>query len=208
MEFLASLENSGFITWLRESPSVFAYPTLIAFHTFGMAFLVGTTAAIALRSLGIARGLAIAPLNGFFPIVWTGFWMSAVSGGLLLVIDIRTFLTMPQFYIKMFAIAGALVCLRMLRAELFGRPLKPQANSVSSRARSLAIAILLLWTVGMTAGRVTAYETWIGWETAGAVLVVAIVLLAGWLVTTRLLGPGQSVREWESGSSPSARKPV
>jgi hypothetical protein len=206
MDFLSSLENSGFATWLRESPSVFAYPTLLAFHTFGMAFLVGMTVAIALRSLGVARSLALAPLESFFPFVWIGFWVSAVSGVLLLAIDARTFLTMPAFYIKILAIAGAVVSARLLRAEVFGASAHSSGRSVSSRGKVLASAVLVLWTIAITAGRVTAYDAWIGWETAAAVLTVAVLVIGARWAVHRLVGPGSVERVSES--SRSARRPA
>jgi hypothetical protein len=81
MELLASIENSGFATWVREAPSVLAYPTVLALHTFGMAFLVGTNAAIDLRILGVAPGLPLAPMERFFRVMLLGFWVNAVSGG-------------------------------------------------------------------------------------------------------------------------------
>ena len=40
MELLASLENSGFGIWLRESPSIWAYPTVLTLHTLGLGVLV------------------------------------------------------------------------------------------------------------------------------------------------------------------------
>jgi hypothetical protein len=41
MELLATLENSGFGTWLRESPSIWAYPAVLTLHTLGLGVLVG-----------------------------------------------------------------------------------------------------------------------------------------------------------------------
>ena len=41
MELLASLENSGFGIWLRESPSIWAYPAVLTLHTLGLGVLVG-----------------------------------------------------------------------------------------------------------------------------------------------------------------------
>ena len=66
-QILESLENSGFATWIRETPTWTGYSTVLALHTFGMAFLVGLSAMIALRVLGFARGLPLAPLGKFFP---------------------------------------------------------------------------------------------------------------------------------------------
>ena len=41
MELLASLENSGFGTWLRESPSIWAYPAVLTLHAMVLVGLVG-----------------------------------------------------------------------------------------------------------------------------------------------------------------------
>src|SRR6266566_2805723 len=41
MEFLRAIENSGLGSWVRESTSIWAYPTIIFFHGVGMGLLVG-----------------------------------------------------------------------------------------------------------------------------------------------------------------------
>jgi hypothetical protein len=56
------IEGTGFSTWVRESPSLFAYLTILFFHTVGLAFLVGPSIAIVARVLGFwiaATGSAI-----------------------------------------------------------------------------------------------------------------------------------------------------
>ncbi len=80
MEFLEFLETNSLAIWLSESTSLFAYPTLLVFHTFGMAFLAGTSTAISLRLLGFASAVPLAPLRKFFPVMWLGLAMSAGSG--------------------------------------------------------------------------------------------------------------------------------
>ena len=35
------LEHTDFSTWLRESPSLLVFPTILILHTIGMAFLAG-----------------------------------------------------------------------------------------------------------------------------------------------------------------------
>ncbi len=79
-EVLEAIENSGFATWVREAPTVLAYSTVLAFHTFGMAFLVGLSGMIALRALGFARALPLAPMGKFFPLIFVGFWVNAATG--------------------------------------------------------------------------------------------------------------------------------
>ena len=58
-EFLESIENSGFASYIRETPSVLGYSTVLAMHTFGMAFLVGLSGVIALRVLGVVPELPL-----------------------------------------------------------------------------------------------------------------------------------------------------
>jgi hypothetical protein len=62
MQFLASIEHSGFGTWVREAPTIWAYPTVLFLHTVGLAFLVGINVAIDLRILGVARSMPLAPM--------------------------------------------------------------------------------------------------------------------------------------------------
>ena len=44
MNFLETLENLGFSTWVRESPSKFAYPTVLLLHVIGMGVVAGLSA--------------------------------------------------------------------------------------------------------------------------------------------------------------------
>ena len=188
MEILNFLENNGLAIWLRESPSILAYPTLLAFHTFGMAFLVGTSVAISLRLLGFASSVPLAPLRKFFPVMWFGFAISAVSGTLLLILEAERFLTMPAFYIKLSGIAAALIIMRLLLTRVFNAQTVVDPGPVPRKARVLAGAALISWTVAITAGRVTAYLPFVGWQTAAAVLVLTAVLLVGVNFVLRLWG--------------------
>jgi hypothetical protein len=187
MEFLDFIESTGLAIWLRESPSVLAYPTLLAFHTFGMAFLAGTSTAISLRVLGFASSVPLAPLRKFFPVMWIGLSISIVSGALLLMLDARLFLTMPAFYIKLAGVVTALTIMRVLRAGVLSDRADAATGSVPRQAQVLAGAALISWVIAITAGRVTAYISFIGWQSAAAVLILAIVLLVGRYITVRFL---------------------
>ena len=176
-EVLESIENSGFATWVRETPSAFGYSTVLAFHTFGMSFLVGLTAMIALRSLGFARGLPLSPMEKFFPLIAVGFWVNALTGIVLTMLAARSFFSNPDFYIKLVAIAGALVTLRMLRAGLFRDPVVTDLGPVPLKTRIVAVAMLVFWAVAVTAGRLTAYSPSVRSSSAVAILVAAVLLL-------------------------------
>ena len=176
------LESTWLSTTLRDSPNVFLYPTILAFHTLGLAFFVGISSAIALRILGVAPELPLAPFRKFYPVMWLGFAFNAVSGVLLLIIEPTKFLTMIDFYIKLLAIAGAIYCNRRLYVTRFRNPATADAP-VSTVDRAMAAAILFLWAAAITAGRLTAYDdAHAQRQTAlGTLIVSAVLILAGYI---------------------------
>jgi len=191
------LENTSLSTTLRDSPNVFLYPTILAFHTLGLAFFVGISSAIALRVLGVASALPLAPFRKFYPVMWLGFAVNAVSGTLLLVIEPTKFLTMADFYVKLLAIAGAVLCNRVLYLRHFRNPAPIDPNPLPPRDRTIAVATLFFWGAAITAGRLTAYDDpHAQWQTALGTAIVAAALLAGgffgghlWRALKRLGGP-------------------
>src|SRR5688572_23552992 len=93
------LEATSPSVWIRESTSVFAFPTILTLHAIGMGLAVGVNAAIALRLLGFAPRVPVAELNRFVPVMWFGFWMNAASGVVLLLGYPTKALTNPVFYL-------------------------------------------------------------------------------------------------------------
>jgi hypothetical protein len=177
--YLEWLENTSISTTLRDSPNVFLYPSILAFHTLGLAFLVGISTAISLRILGVAPGVSLAPMKKFFPFMWLGLFLNAASGALLLVIEPTKFLTMLDFYVKMAAIVCALVCIQRLYARNFRHPVPVDPPSFPVADKALAVAILVLWGAAITGGRLTAYDDVnVQWQTAVATAAVSAALLA------------------------------
>lgn len=152
MHFLIWLEQTGFSIWVRESPSLFAYPMILFLHTAGLAFLVGPSIVIGSRILGFPRTLPLDPLEKFYPIMWVGFCVNAISGTVLLVADATTKFTNWDFYVKLAFIIVAVIALQMLRGRAFHHP---EASATSSRA--LAIVVLVCWCGAIFAGRLMAY---------------------------------------------------
>src|SRR2546423_12650077 len=105
MDFLRTIEQSNFSQWVVGSSSVFAFPSILLLHTIGMGVVVGISAGIDLRILGLAPALPLAPLERFFPLLWVGFWVNAVTGTVLLAADATTKMANPDFYVKMGFIA-------------------------------------------------------------------------------------------------------
>ena len=184
---LSWLENTWLSTTLRDSPNIFIYPTVLACHTIGLAFLVGISSAICLRVLGVAPEVPLAPLKKFVPMMWIGFAVNALSGILLLLIEPTKFLTMFDFYVKLAAIAGAAVCARLLFWRQFRNPANEARGSAGLTDKFLASLVLILWGTAITAGRLTAYDSAkVQSATAVATVAVALAMLAGGFIAVRL----------------------
>ena len=153
---LDAIENSGFGIWVRESGSLWSYPTIIFFHSLGLSFLVGMNFVLDLRILGVAPRLPIAPLERLFPLLWLGFWLNTVSGLALLVADASTMLVNPVFLVKMACIALAVMAMVQVRRLLFASP-PPGSSPLPFNVKLLAVASIVLWAAAITAGRLTAY---------------------------------------------------
>ena len=149
--FLLWLESTALSQWVVGSPSLFAFPGILALHAIGMGFAVGISAAFDLRILGVAPGIALAEVRRFFPILWGGFWLNAASGVLLLVAYPTKALTNPVFYLKLVMIAVAMTLL----VRLDRRVLAGTADDRS--ARRMAMVSLFCWITAITAGRFLAY---------------------------------------------------
>ena len=155
MELLASLENSGFGTWLRESPSIWAYPAVLTLHTIGLGVLVGGNAVLDLRLLGWGRAIPLAPLEKLFPVMWIGFWVNAISGVALFVGDATTKGTTWVFMTKLAIIVVGVVL--SVRAQANGLRARRAGVVETPRSRALAAASLALWFLAIVTGRYMAY---------------------------------------------------
>ncbi len=157
MELLAGLEQTGFGTWVREAPTLWAYPTVLFLHTVGLGFLVGINVAIDLRLLGVARGLPLAPMARLFPLMWAGFWINALSGAALVVADATTKLTNPVFYVKMLFVGLGVANMALLKRRLFRDRTLLDVLPPTRQAQLVAISSLAIWICATTAGRLMGY---------------------------------------------------
>ena len=156
MDFLSLVENSSFSTWIRESSSIFGYPFILFLHTVGLGMLAGLSASVDLRILGFAPRMPLAPMERFFPLMWTGFWINAVSGLMLLAAEATTKAVSGVFWLKLGLIALAVIDQKLIRNHVFRDPLLDK-RPVNTTGRALAVISLLLWVGAITAGRLMAY---------------------------------------------------
>ena len=153
--FLYTIEQTAFSGWVRDSPSIFGFWFIISCHAIGMALLVGASAVIDLRILGVARDLPLSMLKRLYPIIWAGFWIQVISGAVLLIGYPTKSLMTPAFYVKIAFIAAAMVV--MVRVA---RKLPPQASPEApglAHLKPLAIWSAILWFGAIAAGRLIAY---------------------------------------------------
>jgi hypothetical protein len=154
--FLSTIERSSLSTWIRETDSPFGFYFILLFHNIGLALAVGTSLLIGLRLLGVAPDLPIAPLKKFFSILWTGAWISAVSGVFLLISYPTKALTNPVFYLKLTLVGIGVWIMLRIEKLVFGDASASDATMMS-RGRSLAAWSFVVWISAITAGRLLAY---------------------------------------------------
>ncbi len=163
---LETLEASTLATWIRESPSIFAYTLVLILHGIGFALVVGLNALIALRVLGFAPLLPLGSLHRLWVPIWIGFAINALSGLGLFIADAPKMAGMNIFWIKMFfVLAGMVVSLRMKKHYL-DNTAATSGSVAPASARPLAWAMLAVWLLALMAGRMTGYpelvQTWFG----------------------------------------------
>jgi hypothetical protein len=153
---LKEIEATGLSTWLRESDSVFGYWFILTLHAIGMGLLVGASALVDLRILGLAPDLPLAPMKRFYRFIWLGFWIQIVSGALLLWAYPTKSLTNVDFYVKLLFIGLAVAVMQMLKKRVLNDSSLSEI-SMMAKGRAFAIWSLILWLGAVTAGRLLAY---------------------------------------------------
>jgi hypothetical protein len=156
-DFFTSLEATPLATWVRQSPSIWAYPTILTLHTVGLGIVVGVSAVIDFRLLGAARRIRVASLAPLFPVIWWGFAVNATTGVLLFMSDASTKSHQTVFLVKLGLIALALVNTVLIRGTV--RRAEGTGDSTAGSHRIAAVLSLLLWAGALTAGRLMAYAS-------------------------------------------------
>ena len=156
--FLNTIEQTGFSIWIRESESVFAYYLILVLHTIGLSFLVGTSALVAFRLLGMAPALPLPPLRQLYRLIWGGLWLNVMSGMLLLFAYPTKALTNPVFYLKLALVALAVWSMMGIERRFLGDA-SDVDPALMAKARWLAVASLLLWCAVVGTGRLLAYTS-------------------------------------------------
>ena len=148
-DLLTSIEGSTLAAWVRESPSIWAYATVLTLHTVGLAIVVGASVVVDFRLLGCAPRIPLPSLRALFPIMCWGFALNFATGVLLFMADATTKSGQTVFYVKLACIALALIVARTIAKRL--------RQQDDGHLRILAMLSLLLWAGAIVSGRLMAY---------------------------------------------------
>jgi hypothetical protein len=154
MELLADVEQNALSVWVRESPSLLAFPFILYLHTLGLAMLAGINVGLDVWLLA-RRTIPSFDLKGVYRVMWLGFAINLLSGLTLLAAYPAKALTNWVFFAKLAMVVSALFVLEQTKRELVVTD--GATRAVSGRARHLALASLILWAGTILAGRLLAY---------------------------------------------------
>jgi hypothetical protein len=156
MAFLEWLESLSYSTWVRESPSLWAFPALLFVHTLGMSLVAGGAAVISMALLGLWPKAAIKPLERLYPVMWFGFGINLFTGVSIFLKDASIYGRNFDLYVKLVFVALGVTLLSIIRKQVFADP-GLDNGPVSSRAKLLAWASLACWFCAIVSGRLIAY---------------------------------------------------
>ncbi|MFN7915180.1 MAG: hypothetical protein U0Q55_07555 [Vicinamibacterales bacterium] len=156
-DLTAWLEGTALAAWVRESPSLWAYPTVLTFHTVGLGIVVGAAAVVDLRLLGYGRKLRVGALAPLFPIMAWGFVLNFISGVLLFVADATHKAGQWIFWVKLLSIFAALWVTFSTRRIVLDHADFDRPDTIPDNSTRLAFTSAILWCVAITAGRLMAY---------------------------------------------------
>jgi hypothetical protein len=149
LALLGQIEGSDLSTWIRESDAMYAFPGILIVHTLGMALAAGSTAAMGLRLLGVARQIPLASLRELIPVAWIGLLLNIGSGILLVVAYPTKALTNPIFYLKLLAIVATVAVVRHLDRRVLAIEAPPR--------KLVPAALLVLTALAIVTGRLLPY---------------------------------------------------
>jgi hypothetical protein len=150
------LETTSLSLWVRDSPSLFAFPGILSLHTIGMGLVAGLSAAIDVRVLGAASGVPLSELRRLRQVLWFGFWLNAASGVLLLIGYPTKAFTNPLFYVKLALIVAGVIAQRRIERRVLGDT-SLDFTAVPAGGRVLAAVSLVCWAGAIVSGRLLAY---------------------------------------------------
>jgi hypothetical protein len=152
------LQNLEISQWVLTSD--YGFPILLAFHSIGLAGVVGILTMLDLRVLGLGKGIPLASFSRLMPVAWLGFTINALSGTLLFMANAGRLLNNWGFLLKMSGVVLGGAISWALWKQLRQTPQvvgAPKVYAVTRPAQIIASVSLLVWLGTIVFGRLTAY---------------------------------------------------
>ena len=154
MGLLNWLEMLPLSVWVHESPSIWAQPTVMTFHTMGMGVLVGACWILDLRLLGVSRSIPLSAFRWVFRAVGIALVVNVITGVLLFMARATLWGTAFPFLIKILLVVASASTVVPLRTYVMSHG---DTGDVDSRARMWAMLSIAAWAAAITSGRLLAY---------------------------------------------------
>ncbi len=155
MNFLEFLESTAFSEWVLIS--MLGFPTLIAFHSIGMAVAAGLTIVVTLYIYRFVPGIPEAKLPGILRIAMWGFTLNLVTGLAIFIPRGTEYITNITFLAKMLLVLISAAILLWLRSHLTRIAKGSGDVRTSVPARRLSLVSSATWIGGIVTGRLIAY---------------------------------------------------
>lgn len=156
MEFLDWLSRSPLGAWVVENQLV--YYGLLSCHAIGMSIVVGIVFMLGVRVLGFGRAVPYATFEQLYRLAWAGFGLNFLTGLLLFAANGRHLVENPPFLLKLTFIALGGLALWSLARTLQAEPQGTSGGGrASTRAKTIAVIMVALWTAAILCGRIIAY---------------------------------------------------
>lgn len=151
------IEELPYSIFIRESGSLWAFPTYLFMHTLGMATMVGGIVIVSFAVLGLwPKGVPIKPLAKLFPMMWVAFYINLFTGVSIFMKDANSYGRNTDFYVKLVCVIIGVILMRRIRKALTTDP-RLDNGPVPGYLKNLAGLSLVCWFLAMVTGRLIAY---------------------------------------------------
>ena len=164
MQFLEWLQGWPISIWIQESE--WGFPVFLAFHSIGLAAVLGVLVMLDVRILGFAKTFPVSSFSKLMTWAWVGFIINAISGIMLFAADATRLSMNWAFILKMTCVVLGVITAWMMSRQLnfpaYSHASDSEADAMgepvlTKSLRYLSIASLVIWTMAIVSGRLIAY---------------------------------------------------
>ena len=149
------LEQTSLGVWVASSP--YGYYIMLAFHSIGLAMLVGMIVVIAMTLLGVNTGVTARSCQRLLKIAWWGFAINALSGVALFFSEANKMFFNTSFRWKILLVFIGVVAMAIINRTVL-RPIAISGqDAIAPSAKTQPGFSLTVWLAVIVIGRMIAY---------------------------------------------------